>query len=417
VKIVKRNMTGGGVRCHVGIPPIFALSRGFGPRSLKTAAVFWAGLAFLSACSGESAGQSPKKDSKGVPAVPILVSAVVQKPMPVQLHAIGNVQAYSTVIVKSLVEGTLTEAYFKEGQEVRKGDLLFKIDPRPFEVQLKQAEANLARDLAQSENARQEANRYQDLLQKQYVSQEQYEQLRATATAYEGTVLADQAAIDQAKLQLEYCSIRSPIDGVAGTLLVYPGNLVKVNDPDHPLVTINQIHPIYVAFSVPEKNLSEIREYQAHGPLNVEATIPHSPVTPARGRLTFVDNTVNDTTGTIQLKALFPNEGKKLWPGQFVNVVLILTTQRDAIVVPSQAVQTGQQGSYVFVVKSDRTVESRPVVVAREVGGESVIERGLSSGEQVVTDGQLRLASGTRVEIKSVAPTAADPEEGSDKNP
>jgi multidrug efflux system membrane fusion protein len=230
-------------------------------------------------------------------------------------------------------------------------------------------------------------------------------------------VLADQAAIDQAKLQLEYCSIRSPIDGVAGTLLVYPGNLVKVNDPDHPLVTINQIHPIYVAFSVPEKNLSEIREYQAHGPLNVEATIPHSPVTPARGRLTFVDNTVNDTTGTIQLKALFPNEGKKLWPGQFVNVVLILTTQRDAIVVPSQAVQTGQQGSYVFVVKSDRTVESRPVVVAREVGGESVIERGLSSGEQVVTDGQLRLASGTRVEIKSVAPTAADPEEGSDKNP
>jgi len=372
-------------------------------------------LVLLSACSGESAGQSPKKDTKGAPAVPVLVSAVVQKPMPVELPAIGNVQAYSTVVVKSLVEGTLTQAYFKEGQEVKKGDLLFTIDFRPFEVQLKQAEANLARDRAQSENARQEANRYQDLLQKEYVSQEQYEQLRATAAAYEGTLLADQAAIDQARLQLDYCSIRSPIDGVAGTLLVYPGNLVKVNDPDHPLLTINQIQPIYVAFSVPEKNLSEIRKYHALGPLTVDATIPHSPTPPVRGRLTFLDNTVNNTTGTIQLKALFPNETKTLWPGQFVNVVLTLTTQPDAIVVPSQAVQTGQQGSYVFVVKPDRTVESRPVVVARVVSGETVIDRGLASGEQVVTDGQLRLAPGSKVEIKTAAPAAAGPEKAPEK--
>jgi len=389
----------------------------FGLCHMKFLGLFLAILIFLSACSGESAGQSPKKDAKKVPAVPVFVSPVIQKPMPVELHAIGNVQAYSTVVVKSLVEGTLTQAYFKEGQEVKKGDLLFTIDSRPFEVQLKQAEANLARDRAQAENARQEANRYQDLLQKEYVSQEQYEQLRATASAYEGTLLADQAAIEQAKLQLEYCSIRSPIDGIAGTLLVYPGNLVKVNDPDHPLVTINQIRPIYGAFSVPEKNLSEIRKYQMLSPLTVDATVPHSPAPPARGRLTFVDNTVNNTTGTIQLKALFPNESKTLWPGQFVNVVLTLTTQPDAIVVPSQSVQAGQQGSYVFVVKSDQTVESRPVVVAREVSGEMVIDRGLTSGEQVVTDGQLRLAPGVKVEIKTATPTAGGSEKPTEKKP
>jgi len=397
------------------VSPAVERSYRFDRCPMKTLGRFMAVLVLLSACSGESAGQSPKKDTKGAPAVPVLASAVVQKPMPVELPAIGNVQAYSTVVVKSLVEGTLTQAYFKEGQEVKKGDLLFTIDFRPFEVQLKQAEANLARDRAQSENARQEANRYQDLLQKEYVSQEQYEQLRATAAAYEGTLLADQAAIDQARLQLDYCSIRSPIDGVAGTLLVYPGNLVKVNDPDHPLLTINQIQPIYVAFSVPEKNLSEIRKYHALGPLTVDATIPHSPTPPVRGRLTFLDNTVNNTTGTIQLKALFPNETKTLWPGQFVNVVLTLTTQPDAIVVPSQAVQTGQQGSYVFVVKPDRTVESRPVVVARVVSGETVIDRGLASGEQVVTDGQLRLAPGSKVEIKTAAPAAAGPEKAPEK--
>lgn len=357
-------------------------------------------LAFLSGCSGESAGQGPKSEPNGAPAIPVLVSSVIQKPMPVELRAIGNVQAYSTVVVKSLVEGTLTRAHFKEGQEVKKGDLLFTIDPRPFEVQLRQAEANLARDRAQAENARQQAQRYEKLVQKEYVSQEQYDQLRATAAAYEGTLLADQAAVDQARLQLEYCSIRSPIDGVAGTLLVYPGNLVKVNDPDHPLVTINQVRPIYVAFAVPEKDLPQIRKSQAPGPLMVEASIPHSPSPPARGRLTFVDNTVNNATGTIQLKALFPNESKALWPGQFVNVVLTLSRQPDAIVVPSQAVQTGQDGPYVFVVKPDRTVESRRIVVDRQQEGETVIGSGLAVGEQVVTDGHLRLAPGSTVEVK-----------------
>lgn len=374
-------------------------------------------LTLLSACSGGPSGMLPGKDPKKVQTVPVTATAALEKTVPIELRAIGNVQAYSTVVVKSLVEGTLTQVYFKEGQEVQKGDLLFTIDSRPFEVQLKQAESNLARDHAQAENARQEANRYEQLLQKEYVSREQYEQLRATSVAYEGTLLGDQAAIDQAKLQLEYSSIRSPINGVAGTLLVYPGNLVKANDPDHPLVTINQIRPIYVAFSVSEKVLPEIQKYQMLGPMAVEVITLNGKTPPVRGRLTFVDNAVNMTTGTIQLKALFPNAEKSLWPGQFVNVVLTLATRPHAIVVPSQAVQTGQQGSYLFVVKTDQTVESRAIVVGREVSGETVIEKGLSPGEQVVMDGQLRLAPGVKVEVKTADSAAAGQETALEKNP
>jgi multidrug efflux system membrane fusion protein len=369
-----------------------------------------AALTLLSACSGGSAGQPAGKGPPKGPAVPVIASAAVQKPVPVELRAIGNVQAYSTVVIKAQVEGTLTQAFFKEGQEVKNGDLLLTIDARPFEVQLQQAEANLARDQAQAENARQEARRYEQLLQKEYVSQEQYDLLRANAAAFDGTIRGDQAAVDQAKLQLDYCSIRSPIDGVAGTLLVHPGNLVKANDADHPLVTINQVRPIYVIFAVPEKNLPEIQKYRAGGPMTVEAITLNGKTPPARGTLTFVDNAVNMTTGTIQLKALFPNEQKSLWPGQFVNVVLTLTTQPHAIVVPSQAVQSGQQGTYVFVVKSDQTVESRPVVAGRSLGGETVIDQGLAAGEPVVTDGQLRLTTGVKVDAQTAAPVAGGQE-------
>lgn len=369
-----------------------------------------AALAMLSACSGNSSGQPAGKGPLKGPAVPVTASAAVQKPVPVELRAIGNVQAYSTVVIKAQVEGTLTQAFFKEGQEVRKGDLLLTIDARPFEVQLQQAEANLARDQAQAENARQEARRYEQLLQKEYVSQEQYDLLRANAAAFDGTIRGDQAAVDQAKLQLDYCSIRSPIDGVAGTLLVHPGNLVKANDADHPLVTVNQVRPIYVVFSVPEKNLPEIQKYRALGPMTVEAITLNGKAPSVRGTLTFVDNAVNMTTGTIQLKALFPNAEKSLWPGQFVNVVLTLTTQPHAIVVPSQAVQSGQQGTYLFVVKPDQTVESRPVVAGRSLGGETVIDQGLAAGEPVVTDGQLRLTTGVKVEVKTAVQTASGQE-------
>jgi multidrug efflux system membrane fusion protein len=388
-----------------------------GTRPYKVFGVLSAVLIVLSACSGGSSGPLPMKDPKKVQTIPVTVSAAVQKTIPVELRAIGNVQAYSTVVIKAQVEGTLTQVFFKEGQEVKQGDLLFTIDFRPFEVQLNQAEANLARDRAQAENARQQVLRYQQLLQKEYVSQEQYDQFRTAAAALEGTLLADQAAVEQAKLQLEYCSIRSPIDGVAGTLLVHPGNLVKANDPDHPLVTINQVRPIYVAFSVPEKNLPEIQKYQMLGSMTVEAITLNGKTPPVRGRLTFVDNAVNMTTGTIQLKALFPNAEKSLWPGQFINVVLTLTTQPDAIVVPSQAVQTGQQGSYLFVVKPDQTVESRPIVIGRQVNGETVIDQGLAPGERVVTDGQLRLAPGATVEVKPTDLTAAGQNKAPEKNP
>jgi membrane fusion protein, multidrug efflux system len=262
------------------------------------------------------------------------------------------------------------------------------------------------------------------LAAKDYVSQEQADQTRAAADAAEATLLADQASVENAKLQLDYCSIRSPIDGVAGALLVHAGNVVKANDPDHPLVVIQQVSPVYVSFSVPASQLPEIKRAMVRGPVKA-AAVPSSSGTvidsrggngpgaddPAAGRLTFVDNAVDLTTGTIQLKAVFPNGSKALWPGQFVNIVLTLSTQPDAIVVPTEAVQMGQEGSYLFVVRDDGTVESRPVVVGRTVRDKTVIERGVSPGERVVTDGQLRLATGVKIDVKTAAPAAASSEQ------
>jgi multidrug efflux system membrane fusion protein len=369
-------------------------------------------LALCASCSSTSSGQPDGKSAKAGPAVAVTVAEAVRKVVPVQLSAIGNVQAYSTVVVRALVEGTLTDVHFTEGQHVNKGDLLFTIDPRPFEVQLKQAEATLARDTAQAELARQEATRYEGLAAKEYVSREQADQMRTAADAAEATLKADQASVEHARLQLDYCSIRSPIDGVAGALLVHAGNVVKANDPDHPLVVIQQVTPIYVAFSVPAQHLPDVKRYMAKGPLKVTAVPSENGPTSASGRLTFIDNAVDLTTGTIQLKALFPNANKTLWPGQFVNVVLTLSTQPDAVVVPTQAVQTGQGGSFLFVVRPDQTVESRPVVTSRTVDHETVIERGVAPGERVVTDGQLRLATGVKIDIKSAGGSSpSSPEE------
>lgn len=365
----------------------------------RTGVVFlfflWAIL--LLACSGEKSGQQLRRD-----AVPVTIGKVVQKTVPVQLRAIGNVEAYSTVSVKSQIGGELIRIHFKEGQDVKKGDILFTIDPRPYEAALKQAEANLARDTAQLENARVDARRYGELVSKGYVAQQQYDQIQTNAAALEATVLADKAAVESAKLQLSYCFIHFPIDGRTGSLLSHQGDMIKAN-ADNPMVVINQIQPIYVTFSIPEQHLQQIKRYMAEGKLKGEAIIPGDENSPVQGIVTFVDNTVDTSTGTIKLKGTFENKGKRLWPGQFVNVVLTLTTQPDAIVVPSQAVQTGQQGLYVFVVKSDLTVESRPVVTGRNLDGEVVIEKGLEPGEQVVTDGQLRLVPGAKVEIKSTS--------------
>jgi multidrug efflux system membrane fusion protein len=282
---------------------------------------------------------------------------------------------------------------------VRKGDLLFTIDPRPYEAALKQAEANLQKDLAQTKHAQEDARRYEFLIQKGVVARQQYDKFRTEAEALEAAVLADRAAVENAKIQLGYCSIHSPIDGRTGSLMVKQGNIIKADDVN--LIVIHQIVPIDVAFSVPEQNLQEIKKYMALGKLQVDALVPSNNERPEKGTVTFVDNAVDTSTGTIRLKGTFANRERKLWPGQFVNVVLTLTREPNAIVVPSQAIQTGQQGQYVFVVNEDLTVEPRPVVVGRFVSNETVVQKGLLAGEKVVTDGQLRLYPGARVEIKT----------------
>lgn len=348
---------------------------------------------FLFACSKKSV-PLPK------PTVPVTAGTVIQKTVPVQVRAIGNVEAYSTISVKSQIDGQLIRVHFKEGQDVKKGDILFTIDPRSYEAALKQAEANLAKDSAQLENARLEVSRYAELVKKGYVAQEQYDQIRTNAAALEATVNADKALVENALLQLKYCFIYSPITGRTGNLMANQGNLIKAN-ADNPMVTINQIQPIYVTFSVPEQYLSEINKYMAGRDVKVEAYVTRDEDHPEEGVLTFVDNTVDMTTGTIKLKGTFANKEKRLWPGQFVNVILTLTTQPNAVVVPSQAIQTGQSGDYVFVIKSDLTVESRLVIIARTLDGETVVEKGLQPGDKVVTDGQLRLIPGAKVEIKT----------------
>jgi len=330
------------------------------------------------------------------------VGTVEQKIVPVQLTAIGNVEAISTIQVKSQIGGILHKVHFKEGQDVAKGSLLFTIDPRQYEAQVKQAEANLARDKAQMDNADEQAQRYGELVKKGYVAKEQYEQYRTNAAALEATVNADKAMVENAHLQLKYCYIYSPITGRTGNLIAAEGNLIKAS-ADTAMVVINQIQPIYVTFSLPEQSIPEIKKYMAQGKITVGAYMSKDDKSPEQGVLTFVDNTVDPTTGTIKLKATFQNAQKKLWPGQFVNVALTLTTQPNAILVPTSAIQTGQSGQFVFVVKKDNTVESRPIAAGRAIADETVIDKGVSPGETVVTDGQLRLVPGAKVEIKNNA--------------
>ncbi len=372
-------------------------------RNLCRIAPLLIGILFLvvfgAACAKEESGAAKAQDSRKQAAVPVIVGTAVEKTMPVQLRAIGNVQAYSTVSVKAQVEGELLTVHFKEGQEVKKGDLLFTIDPRPFEAQLKQTEANLAKNKAQLQNARKQVERYASVVKKGFVSEETYDKVLADAAAFEASVKADEAAIASAKLKLEYCTIRSPIDGVTGGLRINQGNVVKANDNEAPLVIINQVKPVYVSFAVPERNLSQVKRFMAERKLEVAASVPGDATPPTSGELSFIENAVDMRTGTIQMKAAFPNKEKMLWPGQFVNVVMTLTTQAGLTVVPSQAVQTGQQGQYVFVLKPDSTVEYRSVVVERTMDNEAVIANGVNPGDRVVIDGQLRLAAGSLVKV------------------
>jgi multidrug efflux system membrane fusion protein len=322
--------------------------------------------------------------------------------VPLQLRAVGNVEAYATVSVKSQVTGVLNKAHFREGQDVKKGQLLFTIDPRPFEAALKQAEANLARDTAQVKNLREQVRRYAELVEKQYVSREQYDQIKTNADAAESVVDADKAAVETAKVQLSYCYIYSPVNGRVGSLLVNEGNLVRVNDAA-PLVVINQLNPINVTFAVPEQHLADLKRHMAVGRLGVDATFQSDDGRPEQGFLAFVDNAVDRSTGSIKLKAEFTNGERRLWPGQFVNVILTLATQADAVVIPSEAIQVGPEGQQVFVVKEDNRVEMRAVTVGRTQDGQAVVAKGLSAGEVVVREGQFLLGPGSRVEIKDLA--------------
>jgi multidrug efflux system membrane fusion protein len=338
-------------------------------------------------------------------AVPVTVAKVARKSIAQKIHAIGRVEAYSTVDIKAQVNGQLEKVHFDEGQFVKKGDVLFTLDPRPFQAALRQAEAALQRNQAQLLQADADETRQKFLLDQGVGSPQQFDQAHAQADALRAEVAAGRAAVDAARLDLAYATIRAPIDGRLGNLLVHAGNLVKAN-ADDPMVVINQIKPIYVAFSVPERTLGEIRSHLDSRKLPVEAMLQGDTQQWERGELSFIDNRVAPDTGTILLKGVFSNDNERLWPGQFVDAYLTLGERPDLLVVPSQAVQSGQEGSFVFVVDKAMKAEPRTVVPGQTIAGETIIERGVKPGETVVTDGQLRLMPGATVTIKTGTRTA-----------
>lgn len=359
------------------------------PRTLLLPAV--AALAALVACS-----EAPRPER---PRVPVTVAAVRQRAVPHEVGAIGSVTPIRTVAVRPQVGGILMHVGFQEGDEVEAGQLLFEIDRRPYQAALNQALGTLAKDQAQLVNARLQVTRYQELARTQMATQEQFDQINANAQALAATVAADSAAVETARLNLDYCTIRAQIAGRTGNLLLREGNLVRASDAS-PLVVINEIRPIAVSFSVPQQYLGDIRRFSAGRRLDVEIR-PSDDSTAARsGSLTFINNQVDTTTGTIQLKATFANADRRLWPGEFVTVRLILSVQPNVLTIPSQAVMTGQTGTFVYVVNADRSATTQPVQVGRTVDDEVVVTAGLQAGQQVVTDGQLRLVPGIRVEIK-----------------
>lgn len=384
----------------------------------STALLIWSCLA--TGCTGKSA-PFPRKAE----AAPVVVATVRQRTVPVDIQAVGNVEAYATITVKSQVGGELTEAHFREGDFVKRGDVLFTIDRRLLEAQVKQAEAtlardkaqltqadaNLARDVAQEKYARDQAARYRNLFQKGVISREQFDQYQTSSDVQTAAVNADRASLESARaavaadgaalrnieVQLSYTLIRSPINGRTGNLLIKQGNVVKANDAD--LVTINQLEPIYATFTVPEARLADIKRYMTLGKIKVLAAAPETAGIET-GELTFIDNAVDSSTGAIKLKGTFENTDHNLWPGLFVRVTVRLGAHRDALLVPTRAVQSGQDGQFVFVVKDDMTVDARPVVVGSRIDQEQVIEQGLRLGETVVTEGQVRLMPGARVKVK-----------------
>jgi len=349
--------------------------------------------------------------------VPVTIDGVEQKQMSVAVSAVGNVEAFALVSVIAQVGGRVEKVHFKEGDAVRRGDLLFTLDRRPFEAALGQARAQLERDRVLAANAESDLKRYETLVGKEYVSREQFEKLQTQVTALQATLRADQSAAESARLNLQYATIRSPIDGRTGSLLVDQGNVVKANDK--PLVVIRQVQPIYIRFSVPERYLARIRQSISKEKLRVEARIPDAEEGPVLGELSFMDNTVDTATGTVGLKALFPNSEEALWPGQYVDVTLRLSVEANAIVVPAAALQQSSEGDFVLLLRDDQSVTIRKVKVSRIENEQAVIREGLSPGEKVVTDGQFQLTEGSKVVIKNAPPQqakAADSETGAAKH-
>ncbi len=391
---------------------------------------------FLQGCDrgADSAADGGKKKGKGgrggdTGPVPVVVARVQRKTVPIQLSAVGNVEAYNTVSIRPQVSGQLTQVFIQEGDYVKKGDKLFEIDRRPFEAQLSQAKAtlsrdtaglgqaraNLAKDSANEKYAREQSDRYAKLFEQGVVSKDDRERFASQADALKQAMEADDAAIDSAKaqieadeanvrnfeLQLSFTMMYAPIDGRSGNIAVKVGNIVNANQTD--LMSITQVEPIYVTFSIPEARLGDVQRYSAHAKLPVEAKSQDGSASDT-GTLTFIDNNVDTTTGTIKLKGTYPNPSHSLWPGEFVNVTLKLSSQADALVIPNQALQSGQDISFVYVVKPDKTVEMRPVTVGLRVDNDLVIDKGISDGETVVTEGQLRLAPGSRVILPNDVP-------------
>jgi multidrug efflux system membrane fusion protein len=393
---------------------------------------------------GGGKGKGGRGRGGGGGPVPVTISTATRRDVPIEIPAVGNVESVSTISIRAQLSGQLMAVYFQEGDYVKKDDKLFTTDARPYEAQLAQAEANLtkdvallgqaeanlARDTAQEKYARATSDRYEKLKAEGVVSQDQSEQQIASADALKQGMAADRAAIESAKAQIEadkaninnirvqlsYTTITAPMDGRTGAVGQKAGNIVTANTTE--MTTLNQVEPIYVTFAVPEARLSEIKKYMAEHKLAVTATLQDGSGNVDHGELAFVDNAVDTTTGTIKLKAMFQNQSRKLWPGQFVNVSMLLTTRGGAVVVPNQAVQTGQDGTFIYVVKEDRTVDARPVVTGPRVDLDLVIDKGLQAGETVVLDGQLRLQPGSRVQFRNEAsggggtPGGAAPGEG-----
>jgi membrane fusion protein, multidrug efflux system len=353
-------------------------------------------------------GCSKEEDKRPMPSLPVKTASVITLDVPITLSAVGTVEALSTVKISSRVSGIVTSQKVQEGETVEKGQLLFTIDDKPYQTALTSAKSNLERDRIKLEKAIKDAARYADLLKKDYVTQSQAEQMQTDAEALKAVVKGDEAALENAMLDLSYCSITSPINGKAGAILIHEGNLINKNDINNPLMVINQLMPVAVKFAAPEQYLSDIKARMAEHDLEVQATTPGQEDKIHKGKLTFLDNAISADSGTVDLKAVFENTDLRLWPGMFVNVVLVLGTKTGAVATPVSSVQMGQDGAYVYVVKNDMTVEQRKVKAGEQSGNNIVIESGLSPNETVVTDGQLMIYPGAKVTVINQSKTTGE---------